>query len=64
MLLRIIVRQRREIICRTVVSEQFNQLRFIVSHSSTIKMWMNGALRFLVVSRPGHLPTCHFQLCG
>jgi hypothetical protein len=35
---------------RTVVSEQFGRLRFMVSHSSTIKLWMNGALRFLVMS--------------
>jgi hypothetical protein len=24
-------------------------LRFVVSHSSTIKLWMNGAQRFLVI---------------
>jgi hypothetical protein len=24
-------------------------LRFMLSHSSTIKLWMNGAQRFLVI---------------
>jgi hypothetical protein len=31
-------------------SDQFGGLRLVVSHSSTIKLWMNGALRFLVMS--------------
>jgi hypothetical protein len=29
-------------------SDQLGRLRFVVSHSSTIKLWMNGAQRFLV----------------
>jgi hypothetical protein len=32
----------------SVNSDQFGRLRFVVSHSSTIKLWMNGAQRFLV----------------
>jgi hypothetical protein len=40
----------RVIILCIILEEKYGGLRFVVSHSSTIKLWMNGAQRFLVIS--------------
>jgi hypothetical protein len=37
------------ILCKNP-KEKDGGLRIVVSHSSTIKLWMNGAQRFLVIS--------------
>ena len=36
--------------------EQFTRPRFVVSHSTTMKPWLNGALSAVASIWPGHLP--------
>jgi len=40
----------RVIILSIILEEKDGGVRFVVSHSSTIKLWMNGAQMFLVIS--------------
>jgi hypothetical protein len=41
--------ERVKILCM-ILEEKDGGLGFVVSHSSTIKLWMNGAQRLLVIS--------------